>query len=228
MVMKRYLLMSLLGIMILAGEVHAQLQKGADYLGGTVKFNGEVNRNEDKSDADNASNTGSHYVTPELQMGEFIGEHTMIGVGVKYSYGVNRYDFGTAGLKTVGSSNLVAVLPFIRQYKSLGRNWSVFLHGEIGPQFHWNKTKETNETQTRILKVDFWQYGLSIKPGVVYVFPKTGWAVEGYANVLSLNANYLPLKEKVGGYFTFDTGISTGFPSFFTIRVAKYFSSKNE
>jgi hypothetical protein len=227
MVMKKLFLMSLLGLICLASEVHAQLQKGTGYVGGTVKFNGEASRNEDKSDADVAGKAGSHWVTPELQLGKFIGEHTMLGIGVKYSLAINRSSYNPGGYKSVGTSNSVFLLPFIRQYKSLGKNWSVFLHGEIGPQFEWLKTKETNDAETRTIKHDRWRYGVNIQPGIVYVFPKSGWAVEGYASILSLNATYLPFKDKVGSYFVLNTGISTGFPSFFTLRVAKYISSKN-
>ncbi|MCE6992385.1 hypothetical protein [Dyadobacter sp. CY323] len=225
--MKKLFLMSLLGVLSLAGKVHAQIPKGTVYVGGTVKFDGETSRSEDKSDADIFNKRGSHFVTPELQLGKFIGEHTMLGIGLKHRFAMSRTNYDPGGYKSVGTSNTISFLPFIRQYKSLGKNWSVFLHGEIGPQFQWNKSKETNDAETRTIKEDFWQYGLSINPGVVYVFPKSGWAIEGYASILSLNANYLPFKDKVGSYFTLNTGISTGFPSFFTLRVAKYISAKN-
>jgi hypothetical protein len=226
--MKQLLLFALLGTWLSLGNVYGQIQKGTGYVGGTISFEGQTKKDKEKAEALNTSSNWVQSIAPEIQFGKMIGERTMLGLGVRYNLQYNRYRYEAADLTNTQLSQGIALLPFIRQYKTLGSsNWSVFLHGEIGPQFQSVETTSTQGSTPVTLKREYWQYGLSIKPGIAYVSKKNGWAVEGYANILSLSANYVPSKDDAGRVFMLNTGISTSFPNLITLRIAKYIFPKN-
>lgn len=226
--MRKLILFAALGTWLFAGNVYGQLQKGTGYVGGTISFDGQASGEKEEADKLNSTKNLRHAASPEIQFGKMVGERTMLGLGVRYNVGWNRTKYDKTEISNSQISQGIALLPFIRQYKSLGSsNWSVFLHGELGPQFQWIKRTTTQGSTPVTERRDFWQYGLSVKPGIAYVSRKNGWAIEGYANILSLNANYVPFKDEAPSVFTFTTGIATAFPSVITLRVAKYIFPKN-
>ncbi|WP_031525892.1 hypothetical protein [Dyadobacter crusticola] len=226
--MKQLLLFALLGTWFLVGNAHGQIQKGTGYVGGTISFDGETSRSKEPADPLNSARTRRHTIAPEIQFGKMIGERTMLGLGVRYNVTYNRTKYDENDLANSQLSQGIALLPFIRQYKSLGSsNWSVFLHGELGPQYQWIRTTNIQGSTPVNEYRDFWQYGVSIKPGIAYVSKKNGWAIEGFADILSLNANYVPFKDDAPSVFTLNTGIATAFPNVITLRVAKYIFPKN-
>lgn len=202
-------------------ESRAQVQKGTKYLGGTVSVKGEVKNG--KGEFDNSTlKINEHTISPELQWGKFTNATTMIGLGARYGFSWVKYSSGSpASNSSSNISQSVTLLPFIRKYKSLGERWAVFLHAEIGPTYNWSKSKSTFSVSD-YNKSHNWQYELSVKPGVVYFLPKKNLAIEGYADVLSLGASYTNFPNDSGRNFNFATGFSTDFPSYFTVRIAKY------
>ncbi|KAA0989551.1 hypothetical protein [Dyadobacter aurulentus] len=226
--MRQLLLFALLGTWFLVGNAYGQIQKGTGYVGGTISFDGETSRSKEIADPLNSARNTRHGIAPEIQFGKMIGERTMLGLGVRYNMNWNRTKYDETDISSSQISQGIALLPFIRQYKSLGSsNWSVFLHGELGPQFQWIKKTNTQGSTPETERRDFWQYGLSVKPGIAYVSRKNGWAIEGYADILSLSANYVPSKNEAPSVFTLQTGIATSFPNVITLRVAKYIFPKN-
>lgn len=220
-VMKKILLLGIAGFLSLAIPVKAQLQKGTKYAGGTISLNGATYESNQKDDKSISQHSYDHTIAPEIQAGYFLNNTTMVGLGLRYNFQWTKYK--SVQSESRGTTHGLQLLPFIRKYKTFGAHWSVFLHAEIGPGYQWAHHKITGSFPEDS-KGHFWQYGVSVKPGLVYQFPKKGWAIEGYANVLSLNANYIPFQNNGARNFTFNTGLSTGFPSYFTLRIAKYLS----
>lgn len=77
----------------------------------------------------------------------------MLGVGARYSFyrTSDRQEIpGTpnANRDVTGLNQSVAILPFIRKYKSLNERWAIFIHSEIGPTYSWRKYKNTGSTQS--------------------------------------------------------------------------------
>lgn len=220
--MKKIFIMSLLGAICLAGEVHAQLPKGTKYWGATINLTGETSKTKNEDNTHETFKTNSHSIGPEVQCGVFVTNSTMIGLGLRYNVQLSKTRNDDLNYKWSYTNQSFDLLPFVRKYKSLGERWSVFLHGEIGPGYAWSKTtiKGTNASED---KGDVWYYRVNIKPGVVYTFPKKKWSVEAYTNLLSLDARYFP-HSGVARQFYLGTAFSSGFPSYFSLRLAKYIS----
>jgi hypothetical protein len=224
--MKRLFLLLLPGALLLAGNAEAQLQKGTKYWGATVNFSGEFQRSENKFDESYGSKTGNPTISPEAQIGWFVSGKTMLGVGLSYSLNYNKVDYRPNDNYNKTLNQSLHLLPFIRQYYTLGDRWALFIHGELGPRYSWSKNK-TGGLMPSTTKSDYWQYGLSVKPGVVYTFPNKKWSIEAYTNFLSFNFSYMPYPDDHGREFNFGTGLNTNFPSYFSLRIARYIKPKN-
>lgn len=220
--MKKLWLLGVLGGLGYGLPTMGQVQDGTRYWGGTITARGEAQSN--KGEFDNSTSKGNQYdISPELQWGKFTNATTMIGLGARYSFSWGKNSAGSPSVSNSNSyiSQSVTLLPFIRKYKPLGERWAIFLHAEIGPTYNWSKSK-SSFSGSDYAKSHYWQYELSVKPGVVYFSPKKNLAIEGYADVLSLGASYTNFPNDLGRNFNFATGFSTDFPSYFTVRIAKY------
>jgi len=226
MTMKKLFLLLLPGLMLLAGSAEAQLQKGMRYWGGTINFNGGFSRSENEFDKSDRTKSSNPTVYPELQVGWFVSGKTMLGVGLRYGLEYQKNDQQPFDYYNKQLQQSIQLLPFIRHYYSLNERWSIFIHGELAPAYSWTKYKTGGLIPTTT-KDDYWQYRLSIKPGVVYTFPNKKWSIEAYTNFLSLNFRYLPYPDDGGREFSFETGLNTNFPSYFSLRIARYIQPKN-
>ncbi|SEI44019.1 Opacity protein [Dyadobacter sp. SG02] len=224
--MKKLFLLLLPGMMLLAGSAEAQFQKGVKYWGATINFRGEFSRHTDEYDGLDMRKTSNPTVTPEAQLGWFVSGKTMLGVGLKYSLNYQKDDQSPLDYEVRAFNQSLQLLPFIRQYYTLNDRWSIFIHGELGPAYSWSKTKNGGLVPSTS-KSDYWQYGLNVKPGVVYTFPNKKWSLEAYTNFLALNFNYLPSRPDADRQFNFRTGLTTDFPSYFSLRIARYIQPKN-
>lgn len=206
----------------LSPSVYAQLSKGTRYWGGTVEFSGAYGSGERQSLNSKTRSTFQN-IGPELQWGVFTNATTLVGLGVGYN--LSWYLDNTLATETTNRnlSQSISLLPFLRKYKVLNERWWLFLHGEVGPTYQWDSWRLRGQNTRGESQSDRWQYGLMIKPGVVYHFPKKRWAIEGYANVLSLNALYRPVLPG-GQHFSLSTAVGTRVPSLFTLRIARYTS----
>jgi hypothetical protein len=119
----------------------------------------------------------------------------------------------------------VQLLPYLRKYKTLNERWALFLHGEAGAGYTWHVGRQQGDFNSSTTD-EYWRYTLSVQPGAVYFFPNRRWAIEGYADILSLNASFVPRRENVGRSIQFRSAFSTGFPRFITLRIAKYIPIK--
>lgn len=224
--MKKLFLLLLPGMVFLAGNAEAQLQKGTRYWGGTVNFSGEFFRYENEYDQNDVSKSSRPSIAPEAQVGWFVSNKTMLGIGARYGVSYQKTVEESSGYKSRSVNQSLQILPFIRQYYGIGDRWAIFIHGELGPNYSWSKVKYDGASIEKE-KNDYWQYGLALKPGVVYTFPNKKWSVEAYTNFLSLNFNYFPYPDDHGREFRVTSGLNTGFPSYFSLRIARFIQPKN-
>ena len=221
--MKKLLSLALFCALNFFNSANAQTEKGTKYIGGTVSFNGVTSKVRLDDLQEGTQRIKNHEIRPEFQMGAFLNHTTLVGLGFRYGLVYDKYSTGTDNQLTSVFQSL-QFQPFIRKYRPIGDRWSIFLHGEIGPTYSWHKQKYSENSQEGSNE-GFWNCALSIKPGVGYTLPKGRWVLEGYVNVLSLNASY-NIPKNGASQFTFSSGFSTAFPSYFTIRIAKYIPTK--
>ncbi|GHB56315.1 hypothetical protein [Persicitalea jodogahamensis] len=227
--MKKLLLLGIISCFASPPVAWAQVQDGTRYWGGTINIEGATSSSRD-SYSSMTSSDNQHTISPELQWGKFVNPTTMVGLGAQYSFSWHKHTFGitsapNSSTSQSATSQSIGILPFVRKYKSVGERWAVFLHAEIGPSYIWNKSKTTPANPFADNSHN-WKYELGVKPGLVYFFPKNNLAIEGYANVLSFYTEYTDFEQDSGRRLQFSTGLSTSFPSYFTIRIAKYLIPK--
>lgn len=195
----------------------AQFEKGDQYWGGTIRFNGESSQTKVTGNVTTDRKDVEHEIAPEIQWGTFVKKNTMFGLGLRYNLQLTSSTIND--VKQSGNVQSLYFLPFMRNYKSLSENWAIFLHTELSPGF----TRTSGED---LPSTTHWRYGASLRPGIVYSLPSKKLSIEAYANLLSLETNYHPIKGKGGGYFTLNAGITSAIPTYFTLRIAKHIFTK--
>lgn len=215
--MKKLLFLGLISLFYLSIPASAQFEKGSRYWGGTIRLNGTTGQSKSTGIINNSTKDVEHDISPEMQWGYFVKKKTMFGLGLRYS--LQLISSTTNDVKESGNIQSLYFLPFMRNYKALNENWAIFLHTELGPGY--SRTKEDDFPSST-----YWRYGASIRPGIVYSLPSKKLAIEAYANVISLESSYWPRRDSRGGRFELTTGITSAFPTYFTLRLAKYISTK--
>lgn len=215
--MKKLLLLGIALSFYLSTPASAQFEKGEQYWGGTIRFNGGSAQTKVTGNVTNSTKEVEHEISPEIQWGYFAKKSTMFGLGLRYN--LELISSTTNDVKESGNIQSLYFLPFMRNYKSLSENWAIFLHTELSPGF--SKLKEEGLSSST-----HWNYGASLRPGIVYSLPERKLAIEAYANVLSLETSYAPHKVGGGGRFILGTGITSAIPTYFTLRIAKHITTK--
>ncbi|GAB3175332.1 hypothetical protein [Telluribacter humicola] len=200
----------------LAAPVHAQLSKGTRYWGGTITVQGTTG-NEKQELKGGEARASTFTIQPELQFGIFSNSTTMLGIGSRYFLNPQTRRDLNSDYQYNYVNQSIALLPFIRKYRALNDRWLLFLHSELGVAYQWESVKDLWNANAR----NDWQYELGLKPGAVYYFPRTGWAIEGYANILSLTARYKPTSLDQQR-FSLTTNFGTAAPNYITLRISRY------
>jgi hypothetical protein len=214
----------LCGLLLLCGifpaTVQAQLTKGTRYWGGTIRSQGGLGF-ETLERGNGESRNYDFNIQPEVQFGRFRSATTLVGLGTRYGFAPEGREELTRNSSSRYVSQSVALLPFVRKYLSLSDRWSLFLHTELGVGYQWDAWNSSGPGYSNSRVDRYWQHELGVKPGVVYYFPKKGWAIEGYANVLSLQAMYKPKSPDQQRLYV-STNLGTAVPTYLTLRLSRY------
>jgi len=212
-IMKKNLLLGLVGCLFLAGPVKAQLGKGTKYWGGTLSFSGVNN----KSKNDFSSSVNQLSLSPSIQAGKFIKDNRMIGLGLGATiyYLESKDSNNRPDSKYSTTENSYSLSPFIRHYKSLSPKWAIFLNSSAQLSYMTMKLKIYGDKR----REDGYGAGLQILPGVAYwVSPR--FALESDINFLSLGAGYKDFLGAKSVYF--NSALTSSLTSYFSIRASWY------
>lgn len=166
---------------LITGVSHAQIKKGATFLGGDISANAG-NRKTDGVKTDNW-----HYVFISPVFGKAIRENLVFGVDAYFSFGYN------AGPSSPpGKSRGYGLGTFLRKYGQLGKSgFSLFLHNRFGGNYQSNRLDPINRKETSF------SIGFSAYPGLSYRVSRKLQLETGFNNLLSLN--YTRGKSHTGG-----------------------------
>lgn len=221
--MKKLLLLVLPGMLFLAGEAEAQLQKGTSHFGATISANGNGTRTESSSGPVEYKNTSnSHDFFPSLQAGWMIRDNRMFGLRLTSGIGLRKTIFeGTSPLNHFVTNNYsLSLSPFIRHYKPINSKWALFLQSGVEGSYVWSKSKIDDAAE----KKDGYGIGLYVLPGITYwVSPR--FAIESDLRLLSLAVNYSDVNDSKT--FSLNAGITSGISSYFGVRAAWYLQKSN-
>ena len=187
----------------------AQVVKGTKYWGAGVSLSGS-NSHVTQDNTDYEYKGGQISFAPSLQFGNFYKTNRLFGVELSTTYTGFSYK-SQDGDKEKQNSTRVGLSPFLRQYKTLGTKWFLFLQEAVplGYTFHKNDFN-TNDKNG-------FDAGITIKPGVSFKVSDR-FLIESDINLLSLGLIY---SDQPGGKsFSFQSSISSGIQSTFGIRAA--------
>jgi hypothetical protein len=217
--MRKLLLLSLLGILCLAGNAHAQLQKGSRYWGTTVSFNGDNSVTEYP--------TGGKYkgslftVAPSVQTGWFFKDNTMFGIALSSAFTLSQNKNSDFNFAYKSKNNYLAfsLSPYLRHYKSLSPKWAIYLHSG----FSLGYSRSTTGINDDIEHYDSYSGTLYAKPGIVF-WIKPRFALESDINLLALSAGYAA--GDAGQGFSLNAGVTSSLSQYFGVRASWYLQSK--
>ncbi|MBO9613916.1 MAG: hypothetical protein J7619_14530 [Dyadobacter sp.] len=221
--MKKLFLLLLPGMLLLAGQAEAQLQKGTTHFGATIGASGDGARSKSSSGpVEYSDKSNSHGIAPSLQTGWMIRDNRMFGFRLTSGIVLRNTKYeGTGPLNHFVNNNYsLSLSPFIRHYKSINSKWALFLQSGVEGSYVWSKTK----TNDAVEKENGYTVGLYVLPGITYwISPR--FAIESDLRLLSLAANYTDFNDSKT--FTFNAGITSGINSYFGVRAAWYLQKSN-
>ncbi|WP_439555149.1 hypothetical protein [Dyadobacter sp.] len=217
--MRKILLLGLLGTLYLAGNAHAQLQKGTRHWGTTVSFSGDnaLNKNFNKSEYSRSQFT----IAPQVQTGWFFADNKMFGLRLTPLLSTSKNNTSGQNYNYDSKTNYLSfsLSPFIRHYKSLSPKWAIFLHSGIDLMYTRNSFSDEERSEADN------GYGgyVYINPGITFwVTPR--FVLESDLNVLSLRAGYSQSESEKG--FGVNAGVTSSISQYFGLRAAWYLQSK--
>lgn len=162
-------------ISILSLTAKAQIQKGALLTGGSISYNSQENDSEGmtnygfvKSESDN------DLLALRPQIGLFVTESLLIGMGIGYEYRYRKsrtFRDGTSDFPSSRKSNSFSFNPYLQKFYKLTDNlfFSPSLNMLIG-----GGNVERNENENT--EGDIFEFRVNISPGLTY-FVSEKWAV---------------------------------------------------
>ncbi|HEX2848858.1 MAG TPA: hypothetical protein VHN59_20090 [Chitinophagaceae bacterium] len=199
--MKKHLLSLTIAVVCTLSVTHAQIKKGATFLGGSIS--GTTTKTE-RSDTLFSKEKGL-IISPAF--GKAIKENLVLGVDL--SIRVFNNDFRGNSLEQRNHSYGGGV--FLRKYKQLGSSgFSVFGQGRLGVTFDKYKNNSTSMTYSEITK----GFGvlLSFYPGLSYSVSKRLQLETGFYDLLSINysrSKRTVINPTLNEYKTTDFGVSS-------------------
>lgn len=220
-VMKKLLLMGLLGIFCLAGETMAQIPAGTRYRAATLSFEGS---NQKGTNAYSDGKGSSIYFSPSVQIGKFKSNNKMLGVGLSASlnFAKSKYSIDDQEVTSRYTNTSYTLSPFIRHYKTLNEKWYAFLNTSVNGSYLRSRQRDNGIMEKTA--ANGYGVGLYVVPGIAYRL-KSRFALEADVNLLSLGIGY----NHMNGYnaFTFNTAVTTGLTSYFSLRASWYIQKAN-
>lgn len=213
--MTKKLILSSLVCALFHVHANAQVEKGTGYFGATMSLTG---RNAKSPDYGNFK-SNQFGINPSIQFGKFIKTNRMIGIGLGTSNNFSSSSSDPGNEKIKFSQNEYYISPYLRQYKTIGSKWAVFLTTFAKVSLLQNTAKSIGNNDSE----SGFSAGIGLKPGVSYwITPK--FALESDINLLSVGAGYTSFADTDKFYFR--SGVTTNLDGYFSVRASWYFNKQ--
>jgi len=206
---RKYFYLLTAGLLLFC-TVRAQIKKGEWLLGGDLSFQKQDNN----PVAVNYPHTT--YVTMAPSIGKAIGDNLVAGVILSYGYTKLVQDDGFNPLYTLKTSDYGAGF-FVRRYRDLGSNFSLFLEGKLQGGYSLQKGRYEGSNADYIDSKGYFIYA-SMSAGVAYrithrLMLETGFQDLGYAYFGHVKYN-AGVTEKKGNAFLLGTNLNRALGNF--------------
>lgn len=196
---------------IVSTVAHAQIDKGAILLGGTISLNHNITESTTPSSSDQNKVTDVG-IMPAI--GIAIKPNTIVGIQLGYGHNKSSIEPNSGSQKY----NIYRAEIFLRKYMGLGKGFYLFAQPGI---FFYNSSQEnkyTNLTSTN----KGWSTGLSLNPGLSYAVNKNFHLEAGLGNLAALSYGKTKYESKPipggatsrskGSSFSFSSSLSNNSP----------------
>lgn len=172
--------------------------KGSKLLGGNIGFSSQKQDN-------GFPNLKTSYTSFDISpvYGVAVKDNLFVGVSLGYGFGINRNWNGNLSMVDSTKRNSFSYGVFVRKYRPLKNNFSLFLQGGITG----SNSKEVYENQQPISDYYRKSFGLnaSITPGISYQITPKLQIESGFSNILGVGYNetsYQNFKETAFAAYT--------------------------
>lgn len=213
--MKKFLLLLVPGMLLLAQKAEAQFQKGTVHWGATISADGAATKS--KAAAMDAGKSAGHDISPSVQMGWFTRDNRMFGLRLNSTLALRNWEIQPSGPMSRFANNnySLRLSPFIRQYKTITPKWALFLQSGLEGSYIWSVAKMDDYSE----KEHGYGVGLYVLPGITYRI-SSRFAIESDLQLLSLRIGYTHFAKSDD--FNFNAGITSGIGNYFGVRAAWY------
>ncbi len=186
--MKKYLLLLSIATVCALSATHAQIKKGATFLGGDIGGNTVKTKSADTT----YSKQNGIYISPVF--GKAIRENLILG----FDLVTNIYNNDNAA--SVGFNHKQRMYGggiFLRKYKQLGSSgFSIFAQGRFGVGF--GKTEQENHNYVYSYEEKNFSTTLSAYPGLSYTISRKLQLETGFNNLIAISYNNTRKTENNG------------------------------
>ncbi|KAA2218833.1 outer membrane beta-barrel protein [Maribacter flavus] len=125
-------------------------------------------------------NTTGVQIAPHL--GYLVKDNLQIGLGLRYAHNKNENAFLSPTTNNIiySTSNSIGATPYIRFYKGIGKQLSLYVQGEMGYDRIWTNTDDPIDSGNESKGYNMF---LGIRPGITY-FIGNKWALESSIGAL--------------------------------------------
>jgi Outer membrane protein beta-barrel domain len=171
--MKKHLYL-LLFFFAIAFCSQAQVSKGTVLLGGDIGFSSQKTDNPANNPPENKNTTFS--VNPSI--GRAIKDNLVAGIDLGYTY--SKTSQTVNGTSFYNKTNSFGLGIFLREYKPLGKGFSVFTQERIGGSY--SKTTDNQSESSKMTGAS-----LTFYPGIAYNIGKRLQVETGFTNLISIS-----------------------------------------
>src|SRR6056297_1541818 len=147
------------------------IEKGTWNLTGNVAL-GFDNSENSFNQQENGSENSSHSFSLAPSFGYAIKNNVVIGAAVQYTH--QKGESATTGFNPNSSSTstnqFVGISPYIRGYKGIGKQLSLYLQGEASYARSWSTSQQNGGTETNDRNGN--NLFIGIRPGITYFLHK--------------------------------------------------------
>ncbi|TLP79259.1 outer membrane beta-barrel protein [Maribacter sp. ACAM166] len=196
------------------------IEKGTWNLTGNASLSFEGNKS-NYNQLQNVSENSSHYLVLAPSFGYALKNDIVIGVGLEY--GNQKGENSNTGFDTdnryTNKNQSIGLTPYIRGYKGIGKQLSLYLQAEAGYSRFWNTSNQNGEDSNNDVKGN--NVFIGIRPGITYFLNKK-LAIESTIGSLSYSFGDRKPEEDRDSYSK-STNFSVALVSDLFFGIAYYF-----
>ena len=172
-------------------EENLVIEKGLLSLTGSASINFRSNESEGTN---NNTEINATSITIAPHLGYLVKDNLQVGLGLRYVHNKNESTLLSPVTNNITyiTNNSIGATPYIRFYKGIGKQLSLYVQGEMSYDRIWTNTDDPNNSGNESKGYNIF---LGIRPGITYFIGKK-WALE--SSIWALGYSFYRTKYEDG------------------------------